>query len=122
MLKYEELEKAMKKWLDFFNESKWKIDCRAVSAGLGRIEVDYDFDERSVSFGVPEDPRLSSSVLDRVAFVQTCMMLFYSITVDSEDVEDDAENALNVTRTFAMRMDECVYPVLRTVMQNVGRA
>ena len=122
MLKYEELEKAMKKWLDFFNESKWKVDCRAVSAGLGRIEVDYDFDERSVSFGVPEDPRLSSSVLDRVAFVQTCMMMFYSITVDSEDVEDDAENALNVTRTFAMRMDECVYPVLRTVMQNVGRA
>ena len=122
MLKYEELEKAMKKWLDFFNESKWKVDCRAVSAGLGRIEVDYDFDERSVSFGVPEDPRLSSSVLDRVAFVQTCIMLFYSITVDSEDVEDDAENALNVTRTFAMRMDECVYPVLRTVMQNVGRA
>lgn len=122
MLKYEELEKAMKKWLDFFNESKWKVDCRAVSAGLGRIEVDYDFDERSVSFGVPEDPRLSSSVLDRVAFVQTCMMLFYSITVDSEDVEDDAENALNVTRTFAMRMDECVYPVLRTVMQSVGRA
>ena len=122
MLKYEELEKAMKKWLDFFNESKWKIDCRAVSAGLGRIEVDYDFDERSVSFGVPEDPRLSSSVLDRVAFVQTCMMLFYSITVDSEDYEDDATNALNVTRTFAMRMDECVYPVLRTVMQSVGRA
>lgn len=123
MLKYEELEKAMKKWLDFFNETSWKVDCHIGSADYpGHIAVDYDFDERAVSFGVPEDPRLSSSVLDRVAFVQTCMMLFYSITVDSEDVEDDAENALNVTRTFAMRMDECVYPVLRTVMQSVGRA
>lgn len=122
MLKYEELEKAMKKWLDFFNESKWKIDCRAVSAGLGRIEVDYDFDNRTVSFGVPEDEKLSDGLMDRVAFVQTCMMLFYSITVDSEDYEDDVTNALNVTRTFAMRMDECVYPVLRTVMQTVGRA
>lgn len=122
MLKYEELEKAMKKWLDFFNERKWKIDCRAVSAGLGRIEVDYDFDNRTVSFGVPEDEKLSDGLMDRVAFVQTCMMLFYSITVDSEDYEDDATNALNVTRTFAMRMDECVYPVLRTVMQTIGRA
>ena len=108
MFKHEEFGKQMKKWLDFFNETSWKFDCHMGSADHpGHIAVDYDFDERSVSF---------------VAFVQTCMMLFYSITVDSEDAEDDAENALNVTRTFAMRMDECVYPVLRTVMQSVGRA
>lgn len=123
MFKHEEFGKQMKKWLDFFNETSWKFDCHMGSADHpGHIAVDYDFDERSVSFGVPEDPRLSSSVLDRIAFIQVCMMLFYAITVDSEDNEDDAMAALNVTRTFAQRMDQCVYPVLRAVMQSVGRA
>lgn len=122
-MKHEEFKKKMEKWLTFFNESRWKVDCRASGANtLEKIEVDYDFDERVVSFGVPEDARLADAVLDRVAFIQVCMMLFYSITVDSEDSEDDALAALNVTRNFAKRMDECVYPVLRTVMQTIGRA
>lgn len=122
-MKHEEFKKKMEKWLTFFNESRWKVDCRASGANtFEKIEVDYDFDERVVSFGVPEDARLADAVLDRVAFIQVCMMLFYSITVDSEDSEDDALAALNVTRNFAKRMDECVYPVLRTVMQTMGRA
>ena len=126
MLKHEAFKKKMEKWLDFFNEKNWTVKCRSSRAAgkdqCDAIVVDYDFDNRTVSFGVPEDEKLSDGLMDRVAFVQTCMMLFYSITVDSEDYEDDATNALNVTRTFAMRMDECVYPVLRTVMQSVGRA
>lgn len=126
MFKHEEFGKKMRKWLDFFNETSWKFDCHIGSTDYpGHIAVDYDFDERSVSFGVPEDARLSSDVLDRIAFTQVCMMLFYAITVDSEDSEDSEDNAvaaLNVTRTFAQRMDECVYPVLRAVMQTIGRA
>ena len=123
MFKHEEFGKQMKKWLDFFNETSWKFDCHmGIADHPGHIAVDYDFDERSVSFGVPEDTRLESNVLDRIAFIQVCMMLFYAITVDSEDNEDDAMAALNVTRTFAQRMDQCVYPVLRAVMQSVGRA
>ena len=122
-MKHEEFKKKMEKWLTFFNESRWKVDCRASGANtFEKIEVDYDFDERAVSFGVPEDARLTDAVLDRVAFIQVCMMVFYSITVDAEDNAEDAVAALNVTRDFARRMDQCVYPVLRTVMQSVGRA
>lgn len=123
MFKHEEFGKKMKKWLDFFNETSWKVGCHIGSADYpGHIAVDYDFDERSVSFGVPEDARLDSNVMDRIAFIQVCMMLFYAITVDSEDSEDNATAALNVTRAFAQRMDQCVYPVLRAVMYKMGRA
>lgn len=126
MPKHEAFKKKMEKWLAFFNEKNWTVNCRSSRAAgkdqCDAIMVDYDFDNRTVSFGVPEDEKLSDGLMDRVAFVQTCMMLFYSITVDSEDYEDDVTNALNVTRTFAMRMDECVYPVLRAAMQTVGRA
>lgn len=123
MFKHEEFGKKMRKWLDFFNETSWKFDCHLGSTDYpGHIAVNYDFDERSVSFGVPEDARLNSSVLDRIAFIQVCMMLFYAITVDSEDSEDNAVAALNVTRTFAQRMDECVYPVLRAVIHVMGSA
>lgn len=126
MPKHEEFEKKLKKWLDFFNEKNWTVKCRfARSAGVGErsaILADYDFDKRGVSFVVPEDENLTEALMDRIAFGQACAMMFYSIAVDSEDIEDDAQNAMNLTRDFAIRMDECVYPVLRTVMQSVGRA
>lgn len=126
MPKHEDFKKKMNKWLAFFNEKGWTVKCYSSRAAgkdqMDAIVVDYDYDERVVSFGVPEDEELSDGLMDRVAFVQTCMMLFYSITVDSEDYEDAATNALNVTRTFAMRMDECVYPVLRAVIHEMGSA